>query len=88
MKKKGKKVLLFLKNDSVYFSTDIDDFKKIISVLGKMPTLDVQIVDVTQNPELAEEYRIDALPTLVIGNRKYIGQPDPTKAIEIFKKAL
>lgn len=81
----SKKILLFTVKNSVYFSANIADFKKIISSLGKISPFEVEIVDVAEHPELAEKYRIDALPTLVIGEKRYIGRPTPQKAIEILE---
>jgi thioredoxin-related protein len=84
--KSSKKILLFLKRNSVYFSTNINDFKKIMDTLSKMPLFNVEVIDITKNPELAEKYKIDALPTLIIGDKKYIGVPNTEKTIDILKK--
>jgi hypothetical protein len=83
-----KKILLFIQKKSVYFSTDVGDFKKIISTLGKIAPFEVEVIDATANPELAEKYKIEALPTLIIGHKRYIGSPSAEKAMEIFKKNL
>lgn len=84
----AKKIILFISKNSSYFSTNIDDFREIVSVLGKLSPFNVEVVDVSEQPELAEKYRIDALPTLIIANVKYVGKPSAEKAIEIFKKGL
>ena len=82
-----RRILLFIKNNSVYFASDIDNFKKIIETLGQIAPFEVEIIDVREKPELAEEYRVDALPTLIVGDIRYVGKPSPEKAMEIFKKA-
>ena len=88
MKTKINKILLFISKGSVYFSTDIKSFKKIITVLGKNGALDIDVIDIAKNPEMAEKYRIEALPTLIIGDKKYIGKPSAEKAVEIFNKRV
>ncbi len=37
----------------------------------------LEVVDIADNPELAEQYNIEALPTLIVGSRRYIGAPTP-----------
>lgn len=81
------KILLFIKKDATYFSTDIENFKKIISALGKIRPSKIEVIDIVDHPEMAEKYKIEALPTLIINERRYIGKPSPTKAIEIFRES-
>lgn len=35
----------------------------------------VRVIDVADHPDLAEKYNIEALPTVIIGNRRFIGVP-------------
>lgn len=79
-----KKILLFILKNTDYFSVDVDDFSKIINALAKISPFEVEVIDTEEHPELAEKYKIDALPTLIIGNRRYVGKPDAKRAIEIF----
>lgn len=81
-----RKILLFNSRNSFYFASGIDEFREIIVSLSSLAPFDIEVIDVTENPELAEKYHIDALPTLIIGNKRYIGQPDAQKAIKIFKE--
>lgn len=82
----AKKILLFIARDSIYFSTNIDDFKKIVNALGKLGTFEVEIIDASKNPELAEKYKIDALPTIIINDKRYVGKPHPEKILEILNQ--
>lgn len=78
-------ILLFTKKNLIYFATGIDEFKRIVVSLSSLQPYEIQVIDVEKNPELAETYHIDALPTLIINNKKYIGKPDAEMAIKIFK---
>lgn len=35
----------------------------------------VKVIDISEHPELAEQYNIEALPTLIVGSKRYIGAP-------------
>lgn len=80
------KILLFISKKSVYFSADIRSFKKILAAMEKLAPYEVETIDVSENPELAEKYKIEALPTLIVNDARYIGVPTSQKAIEIFSK--
>mgnify|MGYP000120544254 FL=1 len=77
-----KKILLFISKDSIYFATTMDEFQKLLKTLEELQPFTHDIVDVSENPDMAEQYKVDALPTLIIGDKRFIGQP---KAEEIMK---
>ena len=60
----------------------MEEFQKLLKTLEKLQPFTAEIFDVSENPEKAEEYKVDALPTLIIGDKRFIGQP---KAEEIAK---
>lgn len=37
----------------------------------------LRVIDIAERPDLAEKNNIEALPTVVIGGRRFIGAPDP-----------
>lgn len=79
-----RKIMLFILKNTDYFAVDVEDFNKIIVSLSKLSPFEVQVIDTTIHPELAEKYKIDALPTLIIDNKRYVGKPSSKKALEIF----
>jgi protein-disulfide isomerase len=34
---------------------------------------------------MAEKYKVDALPTMIIGDKRFIGQPSTEKIMQIIK---
>ena len=82
------KILLFISKNSVYFSADITSFKKILAAMEKLAPYEVETIDVSEHPELAEKYKVEALPTLIVNEKKYLGAPTSQKAIEIFGKEV
>ncbi|MEY4744414.1 MAG: Thioredoxin domain [Candidatus Parcubacteria bacterium] len=42
---------------------------------GKAPA--VKVIDIAEHPDLAEKYNIEALPTLIVGSKRFIGTPTP-----------
>ena len=80
------KIQLFISKNSVYFSADIKNFKTILSAMEKMTPYKIETIDITDRPDLAEKYKIEVLPTLIINGKKYLGAPTTKKAVEIFRK--
>lgn len=80
------KILLFISKNSVYFSADINNFKKILAAMEKLAPYEIESIDVGDRPDLAEKYKIEVLPTLVVNDKKYLGVPTSQKTIEIFSK--
>jgi len=76
------KILLFISKSSIYFQVTMQEFQKLLKALEAMQPFTSEVIDVTENPDKAEEYKVDALPTLIIGDKRFIGQP---KAEEILK---
>jgi protein-disulfide isomerase len=83
---KNEKILLFVSKSSMYFQTTLEEFQKLIRALEEVQPFVSEIIDVTEQPELAEKYKVDALPTMIIGDKRFIGQPDTEKVVEIMKK--
>ena len=74
-------VLLFVSNNSIYYQSSLDEFKLILSKLEEIQPFKSEVIDVLKNPEKADEYKIDAIPTLIIGNKRFIGKPSAEKII-------
>jgi protein-disulfide isomerase len=77
------KVLLFISKSSLYFQVTLEEFTKLMGALEKIQPFTQEIIDVTEHPEKAEEYKVDALPTIIIGNKRFIGQPNMEKIIHL-----
>lgn len=81
---KKESVMLFISKGANYLMADQESFKEILKEMSRNE-LNIKVIDTCKEPHLAEKYKIEALPTLVINNKKYIGQPSPRKVIEIFR---
>jgi len=79
------KILLFTSKASIYFQTTMDEFQQLLKALEQLQPFTAQIIDVSENPELAEEYKVDALPTIIIGDKRFIGQPKSEDILKIVK---
>jgi protein-disulfide isomerase len=80
------KIFLFISKDSIYFQVTMDEFKKLMKSLEVLQPFESEIIDVNEDPEMAEKYKIDALPTMIIGDKRFIGQPSAEKIMEIIKR--
>jgi len=52
----------------------LTEFQKVIDSIEEISSDEVEIIDVSKNPEKAEEHKIDALPTLLIGDKRFVGR--------------
>jgi protein-disulfide isomerase len=80
-----KKILLFISKSSLYFQTTMEEFQKLLIAMEEIQPFSSEIIDVNEKPELAEKYKVDALPTMIIGDKRFIGQPSTEKILEIIK---
>jgi hypothetical protein len=80
------KIFLFISKESIYFNETMDEFKKLMKALEEAQPFSSEIIDVTENPEMAEKYKVDALPSLIIGDRRFIGKPNAEKIMEYIKR--
>ncbi|MEA3249362.1 MAG: thioredoxin family protein [Patescibacteria group bacterium] len=69
-------VILFVSRESAtYFFT----VRKVEEACGKAHDEDckheLKVVHIEDDPEAAERYNIEALPTLIIGKRRFVGAP-------------
>ena len=72
------KIMLFISKESaVYQFTRHQVEAACDQAFGKTSQASLEIVDIAERPELAEEYNIEALPTLVVGPKRFIGVPTP-----------
>jgi protein-disulfide isomerase len=79
------KIMLFISKSSLFFHTTMEEFQKLLKTLEKIQPFSSEIIDVNEQPELAEKYKIDALPTVIINDKRFIGQPSSEKIMEIIK---
>jgi hypothetical protein len=82
-----KKIMLFVSSNSFYYATTIENFQKLVDSLGQIgEKFQVDIVDVQKNPEMAEQYNILVEPTLVIGNKYFIGRFEDERVTDYMKE--
>ncbi len=80
------KIILFISKDSIYFQVTMEEFQKLLKTLEELQPFTHEIIDAMENPEMAEKYKVDALPTLIIGDKRFIGQPKAEDIIKLIKK--
>jgi hypothetical protein len=82
-----KKIMLFVSSNSYYYATTIENFQKLVDSLGQIgEKFKIEIVDMQKNPEMAEEYNILVEPTLIIGNKYFIGRFEDKHVSEYLKQ--
>jgi protein-disulfide isomerase len=79
------KILLFVSRDSIYFQVTLDEFQHVLTALEAVQPFTSEVIDINEKPDMAETYKIDALPTMIIGDKRFIGKPDTEKILAIIK---
>lgn len=80
------KILLFISKESIYFQVTMDEFKKLLKSLEAIQPFTSEIIDVSEQPDMAEKYKVDALPTMIIGDKRFIGQPKAEEIMKLIKQ--
>jgi protein-disulfide isomerase len=86
-KKPKKEALLFVSELSVYFQATLAEFEKIIQALEAVQPFTARVIDVEKESELAEQYKIDAIPTLIIGEMRFVGRPKAETIVEMIQQS-
>lgn len=69
-------ILLFISKESAtYHFTQRQVELACEQALGAKNAPTVKVIDIAEHPELAEQYNIEALPTLIVGAKRFIGTP-------------
>jgi len=72
------KILLFISKESaVYHFVRHQVEAAFDQAFGVKHRTALEVVDIAEHPELAEEYNIEALPTLIVGQKRFVGNPTP-----------
>lgn len=79
------KILLFISKSSIYFQVTMEEFQKLLKALEKTQPFTSEVIDITEKPEMAEKYKVDALPTLIIGDKRFIGQPKAEAIMKLIR---
>ncbi len=64
-------ILLFISKESATYHYTRRQVEAACAGVSGKPT--VKVIDIAEQPEMAEKYNIEALPTVVIGSRRYVG---------------
>ncbi len=74
----AQKIILFISRESaVYHFIRHQVEAAFDQVFGLKHSAKLEVIDIAEHPELAEEYNIEALPTLIVGDKRFIGNPTP-----------
>jgi protein-disulfide isomerase len=85
MNNNTEKILLFVSQSSLYVQTTLDEFQKLVKALEEIQPFTSEVIDINENPEMAEQYKIDASPTMIIGDKRFIGHSSAEKIMNIIK---
>lgn len=80
------KMLLFISKELMFFQTIMDEFRKLINFVQKIHQLDAEIIDINDRPEMVEKYKIEVLPTLIIGSMRFVGQLKAEEIVKLIEK--
>ena len=64
----------------------MEEFQKLLKALEQVQPFESEVIDVMENPDMAEKYKVDALPTLIIGDKRFIGQPKAENIMKIIRQ--
>ncbi len=74
----SRKIILFISRESaVYHFVRHKVEAAFDQVFGLKHQTRLEVIDIAERPELAEQYNIEALPTLIVGDKRFIGNPTP-----------
>ena len=69
-------ILLFISRESAtYHFTRRQVEGACENVFGESWHVNLKVIDIEENPELAEKYNIEALPTLIVSGKRFVGTP-------------
>ena len=75
-------IILFVSKHSLHFHLTVEEFNKLLIELQKVQPFTSSIIDISENPEMAEKYKVDALPTLLVGSKRFIGIPETKRIMD------
>jgi len=78
-------ILFFVSKNSIYFESSLKIFRELEEILEKRGGYIFKVIDVIENPEQAEEYKVNEIPTLIIANKRFIGALNLEKIITYLK---
>lgn len=74
-KKADNKILLFVSRESATFGYVRRQVENACGPRADRSGLAVEVIDIADRPDLAERYNIEALPTIIIGSKRFVGAP-------------
>jgi hypothetical protein len=83
------KIKLFISTTSYYYATTIENFQKMLDSLGEIGAkFKVEMIDVNKKPEMAEKHNILVEPTLIVGNKYFIGRFEDDRVTKYIKQCF
>jgi protein-disulfide isomerase len=71
----AKTILLFISRESATYQFTKRQVEMACDQALGASAPAIKVIDIADNPDLAEKYNIEALPTLIVGDKRYIGAP-------------
>jgi hypothetical protein len=81
------KALLFVSKESLFSQQAVDEFKAIVKKLGEEQAVKSEVIDVFEKPDMAEEYKIEVLPTIIVDEKRFVGEPKAEEILKYLKAA-
>ncbi len=78
---KEQKLLFFTTKKSIHYNFDLNEVKKLLAEIEKISPIKLEIIDIDAYPDKAEQYKIDALPVIIMDNKRFIGRPKVEKIL-------
>lgn len=75
MSQEKDKVLLFVSRESATYGYVRRQVEAACGPSERATGLEIETIDIADRPDLAEKYNIEALPTIIIGAKRFVGAP-------------
>jgi hypothetical protein len=71
------RILLFVSKESATYQFTKRQVELACSRAVGKDAVEIEIIDIADRPDLAEQHNIEALPTIIVGGKRYVGMPGP-----------
>ncbi len=80
------KILFFKSDHCAFCPAALERVKSTIQQFGEN-AIELEIIDVEKDPDMAQKYGVLALPTIIIGDKSVAGVPDTEKLLSMILTA-
>ncbi len=80
------KILFFKSDHCAFCPAALERVRRTIQQFGE-DAIELEIIDVEKDPDMAQKYGVLALPTIIIGDKSVAGVPDTEKLLSMILTA-